>query len=435
MRLAVPTLSLLLALAVSSAAVCQENASQVQAWRLPDGTSLLLVEDHRAPLIEVRIELPAGTWSPWVRENHAEEAFEIQMFDAKGELRSRADALALDISAWMGDLASTLSLSCHKDDLGAAIGLVRDVLANRDFDRRELVRRRQRREIGWQAFLKDPWLRLGQASARLLFERDDPRRIPHEKPETLLTDTARLALIRDSLVRLPGRTVGFAGDLTREEAERLATGLLPPPAADPPPGLKYAVARLTPVVERPREQVVEMPRLTQVYFACTRESLGYLDPDYAASLIADHELGGNFYSRLSVALRHEGGETYGAGVLDNGGIEPGIYALYTFTRAGNASVAEEKITQVLRRFHAEGITEQQRASAAGFLVGRRAFSRQSPGQILDERLWERRNGLPEGFKDRMAEKASTLSLDEINAFIRRFHDPARFTMIRIAPEK
>ena len=43
-----------------------------------------------------------------------------------------------------------------------------------------------------------------------------------------------------------------------------------------------------------------------------RESLPREDPDYPAFMVASHVLGGHFYSRLNVALRHEGGETYGA---------------------------------------------------------------------------------------------------------------------------
>ena len=39
-------------------------------------TTAALVEDHRAPLVELRIVFPSGTAAPWFREAHAEEAFE-----------------------------------------------------------------------------------------------------------------------------------------------------------------------------------------------------------------------------------------------------------------------------------------------------------------------------------------------------------------------
>jgi hypothetical protein len=42
--------------------------------------------------------------------------------------------------------------------------------------------------------------------------------------------------------------------------------------------------------------------------------------------------------------------------------------------------------------------------------------------------------LPPGFVDDQIERASALSLDEINAFIRDFYAPAQFSMIRAVPK-
>jgi predicted Zn-dependent peptidase len=49
-------------------------------------------------------------------------------------------------------------------------------------------------------------------------------------------------------------------------------------------------------------------------------------------------------------------------------------------------------------------------------------------------MMERRLGLAPGFLDEQIERASALSLDEINAFIREFYDPARFTLVRAVPK-
>jgi predicted Zn-dependent peptidase len=190
-----------------------------------------------------------------------------------------------------------------------------------------------------------------------------------------------------------------------------------------------------PPSERPRERTVPLDRLTQVYFAYGRESLALTDPDEPASRIADHVLGGHFNSRLMVALRQEGGDTYGAGVFDDGGVDPGTYGLTTFTRTENAEAAEAKLRAVLETLHRDGITEEERALAAGNVVGRRAFARQSPEDLLSVAMTERGLGLPEGFFDRQAERAAALTLDEVNDFVRRFYDPESFTLIRVrSPE-
>lgn len=407
----------------------------IRSWRQAEETTVILVEDHRAPLISLRIEFPAGSWSTWAREVRAEEAFEIQLHDREGRLRARADRLAAEVSVSTGSRASTLRASFLREDLKDVLGLVRDILSSRDFDRSELKRREKQRTLGWQASLKNPFFRRAQEAARLLFAEGDPRRIRWEEPRPLETDVSLLAEARDNLIRLPGRLVAFAGDLTLEEAKRAAAGLLPPAIEKPPEGLEPELAPVKPRSSRPPHLTVRLPRLTQVYFGYGRDSLPYTHPDHPAYMVADHVLGGHSYSRLYVALRHEGGETYGAGTSNRGDVEVGPYGLTTFTRTPNAARTEEKLREVLLLFHKGGITEEERQAAVGYFEGREAFQRQSPEQILGRYLLERRLGLPHGFMDELVDRAAALSLEEVNRFISSYYKPSLFTMIRVAPEE
>jgi zinc protease len=265
----------------------------------------------------------------------------------------------------------------------------------------------------------------------LLFVTEDPRRRGYEDPPPSSTDVEHLADVRDTIIRLPGRVVAFAGDLTLEEAKHLAGGLLPPVLDDPPAGLEPVYG---PVADTGADRTVSLPRLTQVYFNLVRPSILRRDEDFPAYMIATHVLGGHFYSRLYVALRHEGGETYGARATSMGVEVVDVYALSTYTHAENAAVAEEKLRRTLREFHENGITEEEHAAAAGFLKGRRAFSRQAPHQTLGRYLMERRYGYTEGFVDELIERAAATSLEEVNEFIRRYYDPSRFTMVTVVPE-
>jgi zinc protease len=265
---------------------------------------------------------------------------------------------------------------------------------------------------------------------RLLFQPKDPRRAPYEKQEHVAGDVKRLLAVRDTLVRSPGRVIGFAGDLTRAEAEAMAQGLLPPALDTPPAPASPALPAALPAAGRPKEQTVQLARLTQVHLALAREAPALTDREYPAFLVADHVLGGHFYSRLYVALRHGEGDTYATGTIREGEPAAGAYAAWTYSRSANAATTEAKLRGVLVRFH-DGITEEERADAIGYLRGRRAFNVQSPGQVLDRILWEQSRGLPAGFRDALVERAAALSLDEINAFVRSYYDPARFTLVRV----
>jgi len=405
-------------------------AAALATWTVDAGTQGVLVEDHRAPVVTVTMEFPVGTWSSWARSHDAADAFTFQDDDPERALRKRADALATTIDLGMGRRSASLTIRCLTPDLGAALVLARDVLANTRYDEHELKRESRERKILWRGNETDVGFRLAQAAARALFAADDPRRLPYEKPERVETDVAKLVATRDLMIRWPGRVIGFAGDLTKEDAARAAEGLLPLPLDIAPTDVAPRLGAITPASSRAKEQDIAMSKLTQVYLELVRDSIPFTDLRRPAFLVADHVLGGHFYSRLYVALRHDAGDTYGAGTTEDGDVAPGVYAASTYTRAENADAIETKLRGVMNVFHEKGITEEERATASASLRGNRAFGRQSAEQILRRFLTERRLGLAPGFLDDQIEQAAALSLDEVNAFIRQFYAPSQFTMLR-----
>ncbi|HJQ99699.1 MAG TPA: insulinase family protein [Candidatus Polarisedimenticolaceae bacterium] len=413
-------------------AVLLSAAAAAAAWSVDGATEAVLVEDHRVPIVTIVVELPIGTWSPFFTRRDGETAFTFQDDDPARSLRRRMDATGITIDLDVDRRFSVMRATTLTDRVSQALGLVKEILANRDYDGRELSRHRRERQILWRQTDTDVGFRLSQAAARELFAEGDPRRTAWEKPPDASTNGTALAEARDEIVRTPVRLIGFAGDVTRADAERWAADLLPPAGAAPS-GVAPALAPVRPAADRARERDLPIRKLTQVYLAYVRDSIPFDDPRRPAFLIADHVLGGHFYSRLVVALRHEGGETYGAGTRDDGDVVSGIYRVSTFTRADNAAHIEAKLRQTLSVFRESGITEEERAGAVSALSGARAFARQAPAQLLARYRLERRLGLPEGAIDATIDRAADLPLDEINAFIREFYDPAAFSMLRAVP--
>jgi zinc protease len=406
---------------------------QLVSWEQGSGTTVALVEDHRVDLVHLRVSFPSGTLSPWGRARHAEEAFAIQLHDPAGRLRARADRLGVTVALGVREWSSVLTLDCHRDDLDAALALVKDVLANRDFDRAELKRRGAQRRLAFSGAMKEPSFVLWREASVALFPGGDPRRTPYEKPPKIESDAKKLAEARDRLVRLPGRVVGWGGAIGRAEADERTRGLLPEADAAAPPDLEPRFAAEIAAAVRGPERSAKLRRLTQVYFADVRTAPSITSNDYPAFLVADHVLGGHFYSRLYEALRHESGDTYGAATRGRADVAPSAYGLWTFTRTANADATARKLRATLARFFEQGITEDERAVAAGFLVGRQAFDRQSPADLLEAFAFEHRRGLPRGFRDAAASRAAALPLGDVNAFIRRFYDPAAFTLVKVVP--
>ena len=427
------------ALAIACQAAAATEPGAIEQWQM-GGDTVFLLEDRRAPLVHIRLEFPIGAWSAWAHENHAADAFSIQTHDP-GRLLARADRLGVELDIGMATVSAWLQANCLAEDTPALLALMGDVLENRDFDTAELSRRHRQRDLAWDANRKDPLFALTQASIRLLLAEGDPRRRPWEEPTAGSTRESRLVAVRDTVVRLPGRVIAVSGSINRAELEPLLAGLLPDPAPLPGEDLDASGDRhdtlqpLRPGKERPRTHTETLPRLTQVYLALARDGLPIQHPDQAAFRIANHVLTGHFYSRMYVALRHEAGETYTVSANSYGTYHrPMVYTMHTYTRTANAKRAERIFRDTLAAFHAGGITAQERRDAIGNLAGRRLFQRQTPRQLLAERLTERRLGLAKGLFDDLPGRAASLTLAGINDFITRFYDPREFSLVRVEAE-
>ena len=400
-------------------------------WTLDDGTTVFLVEDHRVPLVELRVQVPTGYFHPWFMENGGQEAFTNQYQDSAGTLRARADALAADVAFGVKEQRAFVKLRCLKRDLPDAIKLLGDILSNTDYDVAQLERDQKSREIEWKSAMKDPESRSGIAILESLFADGDARRITATKPPEVVMDVEKLVATRDAMLRMPGRALGFGGDLTREEAAALADGLLPALVPELPEGVSPV---LHPLQDRPPSLTETMPGLNQVYFSWYRDSVPWDAPGETALDVANHVLGGHFYSRLNVALRHEGGQTYGARASAETGTEPRPYIITTYTRADNKDATEATLREVLETFRAEGITQQELDDTIGYMRGRLLFGHQAPASVLDEALWEHGNDREPGHDAAQVAAAEALTLEEVNAFIASFYDPEAFTMLVVEPE-
>ena len=140
-------------------------ALAIASWTADPGTTVAHLEDRRAPLVTLVVQLPVGTHAPWAREHDLETAWTMQGRDPRGSLRARADALAVDLALEVGPRSATLRASFLRDDLDPAVELVRDVLSNRELDPVELKARRRAFRFERQALERTTDFQIARATA------------------------------------------------------------------------------------------------------------------------------------------------------------------------------------------------------------------------------------------------------------------------------
>lgn len=409
------------------------GSDDLHSWSLDDGTEIHLIEDYRAPLVSIRINFPVNTLMPWVIQNDAETAFVGQLLEPEQRLRRKAENLGVSLYLSMGFGFASIGGSSLEADFEALVSLLRETLNNREYDGDELRERHRNRILGWEATSKNPRTTLYKSALEGLYPvPDDPRHSFYSKPGNITTDSRKLSDIRDRIISVPGRVIAVAGHIDRKTVEELISDLLPEASTEGIPSEPFpAATSFSPGTVF----TITMDQLTQVYLGLVRDGVTINSEDYPKVRIANHILGGTFSSRLYEKLRHESGDTYSANLNQVFGLhEPGMLLLNTYTRADNEGVAVEKLRSVLSEISKNGVTQDEVDAALAYLNGRLLFASETPLDIAVSWATYRVYGLPGNFQELMLEKASKLTLDEINSFISDFYNPDRFALVRVVPE-
>lgn len=282
-------------------------------FKLKNGAEVLLIENHRLPLVSVRVAIrTGGSRSDGAQPGLA--AFVADLLDEGAgarsalELPEELERLGADLSVNAGADHAQLSLDTMTETLGPALAIVADVIARPRLDAADFDRVKAER-------LADLALRADQPRqiAALVFEEHTYGQHPYAPPGAGFASTVEKITLADvkafwkKAYGPAATTIVIAGDVTAAQAKQLLEQQLGSwrtkvkvPAAPPAP-------RAAP----PALVFVDRPGAPQSVVVLGRLGPGADDPDRAANDVVNTAIGGSFAARLNAVLREEKGYTYG----------------------------------------------------------------------------------------------------------------------------
>ncbi len=252
---------------------------------------------------------------------------------------------------------------------------------------------------------------------RKLFEGHPYGRPPGGTPSTLprvtLADVE--ALYRRVFVR-SNIVLGLSGDLDEARAERFAehlTGTLPegPRPEDDVP---------EPVGPRGRHLViVDKPERTQTQILIGGLGTHPEDPDHTALHVGNTIFGGTFTARLCQEVRAKRGWSYGATSSVAFDRQRHAFSLWTFPKAEDAAPCIELQLGMLKTLRDHGVTKKELAWAKKYLDRSHAFAIDTASKRVSLKVDSELYGLPAGYYEKYTERLKAVTLDEVNAAVRR----------------
>lgn len=398
-----------------------DAAGRVVAKKWKNGT-VIVVEDHRVPLVSIELSFHTGKRDRWWYANDLDYLWPTII---QPELESERDPR---FRSWGANYSCGLSFTTQPQNLSELMDLVHERLVTEYEDYQHKIRRALARRY-WSLQLASPNFVMDQAITRAYFQATDPRRMAYETPEFKPTKEIDLVALRDTVVGADGWVWSFAGDIDVSTALAAVERTLPSSLSqgkkteDGPasfPNLLAAQGNTT---------TLGLPGIDEVISALTRPGLRLADPWADASVLADAVV----VRRLEGVVRHGRGDSYAFATDGLLAVAPEVYVMTSMTSPTRVDAHRKAVLDELARIAAEGLSVDEIERARR--VMRMAELRTSQAPHERALLWVRdhlRSQIAPG-SESLGGRVLEASAERVSAFAQEFYAPAAFAEFALGP--
>ena len=407
----------------------------LQNWNAPSGARVFFVETHALPIVDVQIDLAAGSaYDPKGKEGSAALTQSLLDMGVKGmdetQIANRLADLGAVLSGGVDMDRASVNLRTLSDaeKRVPAVDILRTVLVSPLFPE-DVFGREKARTV---AALKESLTRPDSIASKAYWAAMYPthpygRRASPESVAAL--QRADLAAFYREHYTAKRATVTIVGDLSRQQAEALAQHI----TADLPAGAG-AAALDAPRLAPASEQRIAHPA-AQAHVLIGLPALKRGDPDFFPLLVGNYALGGGgFVSRLMKEVREKRGYAYSVYSYFFALGQPGPFQIGLQTKKAQANDALKVTREVLKAFLTEGPSEEEVLAAKQNLVGSFPLRLDSNKKILENVAALGFYGLPLDYLDRYTENVEKVTIPEIKAAFARHVKPENMATVVVAGE-
>ena len=407
--------------------------------KLPNGLTLVLLEDHK---------LPTVAFTMWIRPGQLADpkdapgltSFTAGMLREGTERRTSAQIAAevdqlgasLDASSRFGASYTTVNASGLINDAPQILDLMSDIVLHPAFSADELAKYKQREGASLEERLANPNF-LGQQAFRRVLYGDTPMAIASPTKEFIEKVTAEDLKHFHAQHFVPGNTIlGVTGDFKGTEMRALVEKYFGAwkGAADAP--LSFPAAANS----RPAKiTLVDRPDSVQTYIMGGNRGIRRIDPEYYALAVMNQIVGGAPQARLFLDLREEHSLTYGAFSRYTADIYAGDWYGFAPVRTQVTGDAMDRFIFEYKRINNEPVAQSELDDAHRAIIANFALSLEQPTQILNAWLTVAHYGLPMDYWDKYPDRIGAIDAAGVQAAAKKFVDLDHMQWIAVGDRK
>jgi len=402
---------------------------------LPNGLTILVLEDHRLPLVTARLTiLGAGALYdpadiPGLANVTAAMLKEGTRTLSSKQIAEQSDQLGAAIGAqapW-GSETATFTASGLSDNASQWIPLASDVLLNPSFPEDELAKLKQRMRVQLQQQRGSAGFLLQERFNRAVYGAH-PAAITSPTPQALDKITPAMLAEWHSRRYLPENAIlGVAGDITPAEVTRLFSAL---PTWKAGPG-KAALPTATKPAPARKIFVVDRPGSVQTDVEIGNIAINRVDPDYIPMVVMDRIVGGGASARLFMNLREVHGYTYGAYSQLIARRYAGPWIAEGSMRTDATGGAMTEFMNEINRIRDQAVPEKELEENKRSIVASFALTLERPTEVLDYAIAIKLYNLPADYWDTYPARIAAVTSEQIQRVARKYIVPDNLQIVAV----
>lgn len=414
-----------------------------QSYKLPDyttfklsnGLTVYLMEQHDVPVISVSAILPAGA----IYDN---DKAGLASFTAtalkhgtknftKTKLDEELDFIGANVNTYATKEYAGLSSNFAAKDKVKVLAIIKDLLLNPVFDPTEFNKEKSRLLVMLEQQKESPRSVIGSYFDAFLYGNH-----PYGNVISGINSTVSKLTVEDLMnfyktnYKPDNSAISIVGDFNTKDMKGELTTLF------------STWEKSTKEKENPATKAISIPTENRVLLVNkndAKETTFYIgapgisrnNPDFVAIEVVNTLFGGRFTSMLNDELRVNSGLTYGASSRFNTLKNGGSFVISTFTANKTTEAAIDKSLEVIKKLHTNGLDEKSLASAKNYVKGQFPPRYETAGQLsglMTQMFWY---NFDKSFIDNFEKNVDGLDLIKANQIIAKYFPKDKFQFILV----
>ncbi|MBS1904526.1 MAG: insulinase family protein [Bacteroidetes bacterium] len=402
-------------------------------FTLKNGLRVVIVEDHKQPLVYFRTLILSGNAQDGANNGAAAA---VSALLEKGTKKMSADEIAKKLDFYGASLGAgssvddiNVSIGCMKRDMDNVLSIYADVIKNPTFPADELEKYKSETLSGLKASRQSP-VELGRKMGRLLTYGLHPYGM-------FQTDSTVKALTVDAIKQWhqmhfcgSNAIIAVVGDITEKEIKPV----LEKQFGDWNKGTYFPPS--FPIVQPTKGttiSLVDRPGSAQSTVRLQHLGLASSNPDYDRASLVMSIFAGNgvigFQNRLFQNIREKHGYTYTPGGSLTRSIDPGVMVAVAEVRNSVTDSALDQMLMEYKRLSTEPISESELNFAKGLIAGKFMMDLAEPQNTAGLVLSTLEYNLPKDYYSTYPERISKFTSAELMDVAKKVYPPEDLSII------